>query len=433
VRLLHAIALASTAIAGGLHAQQTQPRKGATLIGVAVDSIRGGYLRGATIFVSGTTLSAMSDSVGRFRLYGIPAGSHVIEVQHPFLDSLGLALTTSPQTFTDGDSSTVMLSVPSAPTYAARMCSVEERAGGAAVVVGTVIDAGSENPSTGAKVNVSWIDYVIGKKSISSQPRWRTATVAPSGVFRICGLPDDVSVAAVASRGNDSTASVNVDLRNVIGTVALKLPASGSTAFMSGRVLDANGKPAQGARVAIESDEATSFTGQDGAFALRNLRPGTRRLTIRKIGFEPVERAVEIPRDGLSDVSFSLGKSVAVLKSIVVRARQDFGLQRIGFTERQKKRPGAFFTPKEIELRNGPSVKDLLRSVPIMRRPGCIRYFIDGFVQPQTTDPDEFLSGAEIGAVEVYGTGFVPPEFFAMTFTGMPCKSVVIWTKWKLR
>ncbi len=432
MKILCAVALGSMAIACGVGAQQTQPGKGATLIGVAVDSIRGGYLRGASIFVSGTTLSAMSDSVGRFRFDGIPAGTHVIEMQHAFLDSLGLTLTTSPQTFTDGDSSVVMLSVPSARTYAASMCTAEQRAGGPAVVAGTVVEGDSEKPASGATVNLSWIDYVIGKKSIRSLPQSKRATISSSGVFRICGLPDDVSVSAVASRGNDSTASVDVDLRNVIGSVALKLPASGATAFMSGRILDSRGKAAQGARVAIEADEATSITAQDGAFTLRNLRPGTRRLTIRKIGFEPVELAVEIPVDGLTGANYSLGKSVEVLKGIVVHAQQEAGLQRIGFTDRQKRRPGNFFTPKDIELRNGPSIKDLLKSLPITRRPGCTRYFIDGFVQPQNEDPDEFLSGAEIGAVEVYGTGFVPPEFWSVTLSGQPCKSVVVWTRWKL-
>jgi hypothetical protein len=433
VKLFCALALASMAIAFGLDAQQPQPGRGATLIGVAVDSIRGGHLRGASIFVSGTTLSAMSDSAGRFRLDGIPAGTHVIEVQHPFLDSLGLTLTTSQQSFTDGDSSVVMLSVPSARTFAARMCTAEERAGGPAVVVGTVVDADSEKPSTGAKVNLSWIDYVIGKKSIKSLPQWKSATVSASGVFRVCGLPDDVSVAAVASRGNDSTASIDVDLRNVISTAAFKLPASSATATMSGRVLDSQRKPAAGARVAIDADEATSITGPDGLFTLRNLRPGTRRLTIRKIGFEPVERAVEIPRDGLADATFALGKTIAQLKSIVVRAKQELGLQRIGFTERQKIRPGSFITPKEIDLRNHPSVSDLLRTVPMMRRPGCVRYFVDGFLQSGADSPDEYLSGFEIAAVEVYGTGFVPAEFMSFTISGQRCKSVVIWTRWKLR
>lgn len=140
---------------------------------------------------------------------------------------------------------------------------------------------------------------------------------------------------------------------------------------------------------------------------------------------------MDIPPSGLSGVSLPLGKSVAVLKSMVVKATRELGLQRVGFDDRKRRRPGVFFTPRDIEIRNGPSVKDLLRTVPLMRRPGCVRYFVDGFLQAQG-EPDEYLSGFEIGAVEVYGTGFVPADFFSFTPGGMPCKAVVIWTKWKI-
>jgi len=362
---------------------------------------------------------------------GIPAGSRIMEVQHPLLDSLGLKLSTPPQIFRDGDSSLVMLSVPSARTYASSRCTPEQLATGPAVIVGTVTNADSDNPAAGATVTVAWLDYEIGKKFIKSIPQRRTTQVSPTGVCRVCGLPDDLIADVFASRGSDSTASVEVDLRTEIGTVALKIP-SATTSFISGRVVDSQGKPAAVARVSIETDEAAVMTGVDGTFTLRGIRPGTRRLMVRKIGFEPLERSMNVPSDGLTDAVLSLGKSVAVLKAIVVKATRDFGLQRVGFTERKSKRPGVFFAPKDIESRNGPSIGDLLKPVPMMRRRGCTRYFVDGRLQQPTANPDEYLSGAEIGAVEVYSAGFSPPEFYSFTVSGGQCKSVVIWTKWKI-
>jgi hypothetical protein len=418
----------------GIASAQRAPaagRSGAILSGVAVDSIRGGYLRGAAIFISGTSLSATTDSLGRFKFDRIPAGERVIQVQHPLLDSLGLTLTTTRQIFRDGDSSFVMVSIPSARTYAESSCTAEQRARGPAIVVGSVTDASPEKTSGGAAVDVTWTDFEIGKKSIKSIPQKRSAAVSPSGLFRICGLPDDLVASIVASRGKDSTATVEIDLRKEVVTVALSLPSSSATSFISGRVVDAQGKAAAGARVSVESDTAAIVAGSDGTFTLRGLRSGTRRLTVRKIGFEPLERSVDVPADGLTGAVFPLGRPVAVLKKMVVTAVRDFGLQRVGFSERKTRRPGAFFTPKDIESRNGPSIKDLLRSVPMMRRPGCTRYFVDGFLQP-LGDPDEYLSGAEIGAVEVYDSQFSPPEFYAFTRGGGTCKSVVIWTKWKI-
>lgn len=279
--------------------------QGATLSGVVVDSIRGGYLRGASIFVSGTNLSATTDSAGRFKLTRIPAGSRFMEVQHPLLDSLGLALKTPPQTFTDGDSSFVLLSGPSARTYTASRCPADQVPAGPAAVIGTVSEADGAS-SAGAVVAVSWVEYLISSKSIKTQAQRRTANVSPSGSFRICGLPDDVIASVIVSRGSDSTGSVDVDLTKIISTVSLKLPSKTATAFIAGRVVDTNGKPAAAARVAVEGDEAAATTERDGTFTVRNIRPGTRRLSVRKIGFEPTERSVDVPVDGLTGATLSL-------------------------------------------------------------------------------------------------------------------------------
>ena len=421
--------------ASAAHSQVSQAsRAGAILSGAAVDSIRGGYFKGASIFISGTALSATTDSTGRFKFTGIPAGSRYLEVQHPLLDSLGLTLVTAVQTFTDGDSSFVLISGPSARTYAASACTAEQRAQGPGLIVGIVTDADAETPAKNASVAASWIDYEIGKKSIKSTVQRRTAQVSPTGTFRICGVPDDVVATVTASRGTDSTATVDVDLRRVVGTASLKIPGAHTTAFLSGRVVDSKGKPTAGARVAVEGDDAVSISENNGTFMLRGLRAGTRRVTVRKIGFEPFQRSMDLPAGGLSGVSLPLGNSVAVLKSIVVKATRELGLQRVGFNDRKQRRPGVFFTPRDIEMRNSPSIRELLRTVPMMRRPSCTRYYVDGWLQPEGDrgDPDEYLSGFEIGAVEVYSGGFSPPEFFSFTTSGGTCKSVVIWTKWKI-
>jgi hypothetical protein len=420
---------------------------GAVVTGVVVDSIRGGYMRGASVFVSGTALSAVTDSLGRFRIVGIPAGTRVMEIQHPLLDSLALPIQTPPRAFTNGDSSFIVLTLPSASTLVALACPAEERAKGPAMIIGTVIDGASGGAAAGSSVSVSWIDYVVGKKSITSTLQRRVAAVSPTGNFRICGLPDDLVASVVASRGNDSTAAINVNLSSIIGIVSLRLPAPRTdfardsatavgpsvTASISGRVVDAAGKPAAGARVAIEADDAVAITAPDGTFTLARVRPGTRPISVRKIGFEPLETSVDLRSEGITDLRLSLGRSVAVLRQIVVRARQEGGLQRVGFADRKAKRPGNFISPNDVELRNGPRLGELLRPLPVMRRPGCVRYFIDGWLQSAGSNPDEYLSGFEIGAVEVYSSQFAPPEFYSYSRTGGNCTSVVVWTKWKLR
>ncbi|MBV9108479.1 MAG: carboxypeptidase regulatory-like domain-containing protein, partial [Gemmatimonadetes bacterium] len=51
-----------------------------TLVGRVVDARNGGYLGGATVTVEGTALRDSSDEFGRFRISGVPAGSHTLVV-----------------------------------------------------------------------------------------------------------------------------------------------------------------------------------------------------------------------------------------------------------------------------------------------------------------------------------------------------------------
>jgi hypothetical protein len=63
-----------------------------------------------------------------------------------------------------------------------------------------------------------------------------------------------------------------------------------------------------------------------------------------------------------------------------------------------------------------------------------VNYFVDGMrwftaakLDPDMS-PDNFLSGAELGAIEVYDELTTPAEFMAPN----QCATVVIWTKNKL-
>ena len=90
-----AVAAASPALA------QEGGETGGVIVGVAVDSIYGAPLRGAIIRVGETGSSGISDNAGRFRITGVPRGSHRVQVVHPLLDTLRLALRTTPRDFGD--------------------------------------------------------------------------------------------------------------------------------------------------------------------------------------------------------------------------------------------------------------------------------------------------------------------------------------------
>lgn len=420
---------------------QASPRA-AILSGVVVDSLNGGFLQSAVIFVSGTSQSAVTNERGRFMLKGIPPGDRSIEVQHPLLDSLALIIATSAQPFAEGDSSFVVIAVPSAQTIVESSCSPNQRTTGSALVVGRVLDAESEHPSEGATVTASWKDYRVTTRSVSEVPHKQVTSVGSDGSYRLCGLPGDATVAVNASRGASATASLIVSLKSLVGIVSLRLPALQNTAdtanaskangLVDGKVIDENGNARGGARVSIEEDETATTSKADGSFRLAGVRPGTRALSVRSLGYDPIELPIDVSAGGGPALTVQLQRPATVLKAVLVKAVRDAGLVRVGFQERKRVRPGSFFTPEQVEARNSPPLSRLLETNITFKLPGCVRYYVDGHLWAQDTNVDDYLYGAEIGAVEVYSKMFSPPEFMSFRTTGEPCKTVVVWTKGKI-
>ncbi len=468
-------ALASIALPQTLTAQQAAAQQPYShIIGAAVDSIRGGGLRGAIVSVSGTTRSATTDSSGRFRIDSIAPGRRHLELMHPLLDTLGIFVTTPQRDFKAADTTLLVLGVPSAATIVATKCSAADQAVGSAALVGIVLGADTDSPVPGATVSVEWMDYQVWKKSIARTPQRRTAAVRDDGTYRVCGLPDDLSTGVIAFRGADSTAVVGVSFVPKLAVLSFRLPSDASTqpaaassdtaaaptsrrprgrAALTGRVVDATGAPLSGARVALEADEAVTVSNEAGEFTLNGLRGGTRGLSVRRLGFEAVDMPVDLSSKAPQSVTVRMTRFVPVLEAVRVTALRDFGLQRVGFTERRNMGMGKYFSPAEIERRNPLRVNYLLETAPGLRtgttagghryitgRFGdCVKYFVDGVRwfggsdSDITSTPDYWIPAAELGAVEVYSAGLAPGEFFASSRDGRPCTAVVIWTKFKLR
>jgi hypothetical protein len=449
-----------------LLSQQTSAQPGyAVVTGAAVDSVRGGYLRGAIVSVSGTTRSAITDSLGRFSVDSIAPGSHYLEVMHPLLDSISLKVRTPPRDLTANDTTTFILSVPSPATIVSAKCTADDRERGAGALVGTVTDADTGTPSAGATVIVEWTDYQLSRRSMNKAPQRRIGSVRADGTYRVCGIPDDLVTGVIAARGADSTGIVTVSFERKLAVASFRLPPPGSsvaavspardsivagrgTATLAGKVVDASGTPLASARVAVEADNAATTTDNQGNFRLTGLRTGTRTVSVRRIGFASLDTPVDVSSTSSRGVTFTMSHYVAVLDAVRVTAMRQVGLQRIGFTDREKTGGGKFFSPDDIDKRNPMKLNNLLETVTSLRvgttpdgkryltgrHSGCINYFVDGmrwFVASRfdpEMSPDSFLSGAELGAVEVYDELSVPAEFMGTD----RCAAVVIWTKQKL-
>lgn len=443
----------------GLRVAAQQPAARGILAGVTEDSIHGRLLKGAVVMIHGTALGAVSDSAGRFRIEGIPAGPYRVDIRHPFIDTLRIALGTRMRQSTGADSAFLVLSTPSPATLTSLKCSEGERQLGGAMVLGIVSEAVTGEPAIGAEVSVEWTDYDMQGKSISIVPQKRSAIVGKDGGYRICGIPADLEAGVVAARAGDTTAALpaNFSAGVVLASFQLSPPIAGfldgdrsarATGRISGRVVDSAGRPVEGARVAAERDSAFAITDTEGSFGIWGLRPGTRAIVVRRLGFHPVTQPVSVRADAIASVQVALTRYVPVLEAVRITARRNLELDRVGFARRQRSGMGRYITPDEIDRRNPFRLNDLLRMVPSLRtgrtargdtyvtgRWGeCVRYFVDGQQWSGFGEgPDAFISGREIGAVEVHSGMSAPGEYMSFGRDGRACTSVVVWTKWKLR
>ncbi len=491
------LAVSLLALAGSAHGQAAPaPQKSgegvATIKGIVVDSIHGGPLVGAAVTVEGALGGAMTDSMGRFRVDSVEPGQRRLGVFHPLLDSLGVGITSPPLTLKGGDTLLVGLATPSAVTVVDRFCrsasTPADGQTGPVLLKGQILDADSDTPVAGIHVSVSWVRRDVSAVGVHRVLVTRDTTTTANGVFNFCHLPPGLKVlirATRAPRGDTSSASDIVDRQydiggQRVGIVALHVPAasvastpaaSAGVASLSGRIIHANGSPAVAARVLVIGGADSALTSDSGGFVLHGLRPGTRTLVVRAVGYVPVSTSVEVSGREMRNVVVPLGMQIAVLDSIKIIGQLKSGYVKVGFQQRRQNGTGHFMTAEDLAKLQATEFLDLLTTTPGVRVAygrngdeflvgtrgggGCVSYVIDGAPYRELVrgDINSFLEPDEVGAIEVYDPTQTPGPFMGsgmgpsattMTARGRPglttgagsmspstggCMVVVVWTK----
>src|SRR5215467_422065 len=269
--LIAALLATTLAVPGALVAQGASPPAPggfAKLQGFVIDSVHNGPLAKAVVLVEGASRQTMTDIDGRFIIDSIPAGQHRIMVLSPVLDTLGLSMRTPPYTFTADKTNELDLSIPSPERIATAICPSAQRMRGPAAMVGFVRDPDTKEPAIGSKVQLVFYEAdLIGRKQL----RMPEATVDSSGLYKICGLPGNMSGKVQVFRNGVSSGEVPAEVTNgflamrgfsIVGKhdvmVAVKsdsgktkMVAKG-TARVTGRVIDKKGQPLKDARVMLQ-------------------------------------------------------------------------------------------------------------------------------------------------------------------------------------
>jgi hypothetical protein len=199
-----------------------------TLEGFVWDSIRGGALPQATVFLSGTQYSAMTDSAGLFHLPNVPEGFYRASFIHPALDSIGVSPSGVEVHIPGGQVAEVALATPSRPNTVEALCreagSREERS----ALVGTVRDSHTGEPVPGATVVLEWQEWrVEGGREFRGDVQTVQVPTDRRGRYRACARWGAlVRVRATLSGKSGAEEEVRLPARG-IATLDLKIGTGG--------------------------------------------------------------------------------------------------------------------------------------------------------------------------------------------------------------
>lgn len=454
-----------------LGAQNTPPATAggglAKLSGFVMDSIHDVPLAKAVVIVEGTGRSAVTTEGGTYEIDSIPAGSRRVMLVHPILDTLGGPLSNGPYPFEAGKEHTLDLSIPSGERLAAALCTPAQRARGPAIMLGYVRDPDTQGPAVGSKVQLVYeVADIIGRKS----PRVPEVVVDSTGFYRLCGLPADMTGKVQVFRNGISSGEVPVEVANNVALRAFTIVAQHATvaevkndsgkvvrvakgtARVTGKVMDKNGRPLEGARVTLQGTTGgmTAITRPTGEFTLDSLPSGTQAIVVRKLGYAVTEQAVELSAIEPTRAEVRMGDFVPTLQTVVVEAAQNKALSDVGFLSRKQGGMGRFYEGNQIN-KNSMAFSDVMRMDPGLRisptgdgrtytisdtrnaAGGCVNYWVDG--TPWETmmpgDIDGFVRPSEIVAIEVYHGSQAPPQFTKAGQSG--CAAIVVWTVARIR
>jgi hypothetical protein len=368
------------------------------------------------------TYSIRVDARGRFHADSLPAGRYLVQVSHPTLDSLDVALPTDRLVIADGRTSHSDLTLPSGASLRDVVCPGVTFSAEKAVVAGHILDADSDVPIAGAKIVVEWNDIAIDRRARRVEILRRLAVVSTGrlGEYRLCGVPTEMALSLQVQHAHRAGAAIQLkvtaaegvvvrdlslslrsaptiaafdSLEGTVGTLRVdsastrrastgdadamasaqapgaattaELTLSGS-AVIAGTVSSASGQPVEGAEVRVRDALSTTVTDKSGQFVLNGLPSGTQVLLVRRLGYGLAEIPVELRSDVRTSKDVRLPRAVALDSVRVLATRWSLAdFER----DRQTNLQGRFLTLSQIQQSHAKKTSDLL---PLLGGPTMI-------------------------------------------------------------
>ncbi len=331
-----------------------------TIRGTIVDSVSGKGVVHARVSVSGTTLQATADSLGRFTIAGVPSGDQVLAIHTPSLDSLNAGYS-APVTVSSGTTN-VAVRVPSALQIAASAC------GGLRLRRGRCPVRQASGRGRFDRSALGHRERRMGRGHASVECggnagrfTWASATADPRGRFALCGVPLDtvLTLKALTDRASGQAGNVRVPASARFARTEIVLRKEvATTGILAGIVTDSANAPIGGVEVSLPDVSKTTLTNEQGAFALRDVPPGAHHLSVRRVGYGPVEAQVAIEAGRTVERRIRLVRATSLDSVVVTEKAVDHQLD--DFEVNKKLGLGHFLTRAELAPQEGRSTGAVL-------------------------------------------------------------------------
>ncbi len=347
----------SPILVGVLFAAVARVAAAQTIHGTIVDSASGKGVARARVGVSGSSLQATTDSLGRFTIDGAPSGEQILAIHTPSLDSLNAGYS-APVTVTTG-ATNVAVRVPSALQIAGSACG-ERGFGRGGIVLGRLRVADDSTASLSGTVSAEWKTAGGSDSSI-----WVSATADARGRFALCGVPLEtaLSVRALTDGASGQAANVRVSSGARFSRTELVLHRERTTtATFAGVVTDSTSKPIAGVEITLPDLGKGTATNEEGAFVLRDVPVGSQHVLARHVGYGPVESQLTFVEGQTIQRHITMTRATTLDSVVVSEKAVDHQLD--DFYENKKVGLGHFLTRADLAPQEGRSTGAVLTTLP---------------------------------------------------------------------
>jgi len=166
------------------------------------------------------------DSLGHFEVSGLPEGRYQLAYLRPELMGLDASHVVSEVEVARGQKVQVQIESPPRPWVLAAACGVSEWEDGTGVLLGSIVNAQTAEPTKDVEVVATWqrvreIDLSAG--TVDGSVRTITAVVGPQGSFMFCAVPTDqtITVSARSELGHSVSREVALTSAEPVARVSI--------------------------------------------------------------------------------------------------------------------------------------------------------------------------------------------------------------------